>query len=199
MREHGQRARYVHGPDEHDRPKTETGKGCRCTPCCTANRVYANHNNRQRVYGRSPFVDATDVVTHCRELQQLGVGYKTVAARAGVSKSALLKLLTGERTRCRPEMVVRILDVPIDASLVADGQCVDAAFTWHLIAQLLDMGWTKVGIAESIGQTRALQLGREQVTAAHARAIRALWRATKAARVKPQGRRSPTAGEDVAA
>lgn len=201
MREHGKRARYVHGPDVHDRPKSETGKGCRCKPCCIANRAYANHNNRQRVYGRRPFVDAGDVVAHVRELQKLGVGYKTVAARAGVSKSSLLKLLTGERTRCRPDMVVKILDVPIDAALVADGQYVDAAFTWHLIGQLLEMGWTKVGIAEVLGQSRALQLGREQVTAAHARAVRALWRATKGGHVKPQGRRSrwSRTREDVAA
>lgn len=68
-----------------------------------------------------------------------------------------------------------VLEVwPADA---ADGAYVDARATWRLIDDLLAHGWTRTRIARALGSTArtpALQLGRDRVTAAHARAVAAL-------------------------
>lgn len=171
-REHGTRARYVHGPDEDDRPKRSTGKGCRCDACTVANNDYRRHNDRQRLYGRSPWVSderATAVRAHLTALREQGIGLRVIEKRAGVSRSALAEVVQGRRMR--PETADRLLALSLYTPL-PDGAHVDATLTWERVNALLRAGYTKVWIAEQIGQQRALQLRKSQVTVRHARLIR---------------------------
>jgi hypothetical protein len=185
VRAHGERARYVHGPDEQDRPKSETGKGCRCDDCCEANRAYALYQQKRRrivlAGGKrdsgpwaDPFIDATEVREHLLALQGMGVGRRTIAERTGLSESNLVKLRRGETKRCKRETANLIFSVfPKDAKPRA---YVPAARTWRLIDDMVANGHTKASIAKAIGKKgRALQLSRSQVTGANARAIEELY------------------------
>jgi hypothetical protein len=97
-REHGTKARYVFGPDEHGNP----GKGCGCAACSSANRAYENNRKRMILYGRwQPYVDATAAREHVRALGLAGIGWKRAAALSGVSTGAMSKLLYGG-PGCRP-------------------------------------------------------------------------------------------------
>jgi hypothetical protein len=175
-RQHGERTRYVHGPDERNRPKSETGTGCRCEPCCQANRDYAQRNAQRRGWGLSPWVDdatASRVRVHLTALREAGLGLRAIEKRAGVSRSALREATEGRRMR--PETAERLLALPLDVPL-ADGSLVDATETWEQVNALLRAGYTKVWIAEQIGQQRALQLRKTQVTVRHARMIGEVYR-----------------------
>ncbi len=78
----------------------------------------------------------------------------------------------GPSKRIRPTTAERILAVtPAD---IAHGARVPAGPTWDNVERLAAAGVPRVAIAERIGQTRALQLGREWVQARHAREIAAM-------------------------
>lgn len=173
IRDHGTRARYVFGESGQDR-----SNGCRCPECGEANRAYARHQaKRKRLesLGRTdgpwaaPMVDAAPVQAHVLALGELGVGYRRVADMAGVSHTTLLKIRTGERTRCTRALADAVLAVPLVADL-ADHQLIDAASTWKLVRQILRRpGWTKARLSGELGQGgRALQLGRRRVTVRNA-------------------------------
>lgn len=169
---HGQRAAYV-----LDR--------CRCEPCRTANRA-ASQADRDRLAPAT--VDATPARAHLAMLAAAGVGLKTVAKRSGVSHGALSKLVHGTAGRApskriRPDTEARILAIHPNAA--ADGARVPAAPIWTLIDEMVTAGVPRRRIAEHIGQTGAgLQLGRDMVSAAHARTIRALHADWTAGRVQ---------------
>src|SRR6266536_2166700 len=91
-REHGTRARYVSGPDEDDQGR----HGCRCARCSAANRAAAAVRERLIVYGQwQPFVDAGRARAHLAVLSAAGIGRRRVAELAGLSESAVGKLLHG--------------------------------------------------------------------------------------------------------
>lgn len=172
VRQHGTRARYVHGPDEHDRPKSETGRGCRCWPCEEENRSYARLNAADRAVGISPWVTerrAEAVRAHLTALRAAGLGTRYISETTGVSRSALTEAAMGRRMR--PETADRLLALPLEAPL-ADGSLVDATETWERINALLRAGYTKIWIAEQIGQQRSLQIRKTQVTVRNERRIR---------------------------
>lgn len=171
MRAHGTHACYVWGPGPG------AGEGCRCEPCRDAAAAYERERKRRVA---PPYVAAGPVRRHLRWLSENGVGWKRAARTAGVPESTVWKLLYGDpqrgqkpSKRVRPATRDKLLAVrPGDA---ADGAYVDATRTWEHIDTLLSRGWTKAAISRAIGQGgRALQLGRRQVTARHARAIAAL-------------------------
>ena len=84
--QHGTRAAYV-----LDR--------CRCFPCSTANAQAETHRERQKAYGRyDKYVDAQPVRDHVRALMAQGMGWKRVAAAAGVSGSSMWKLMPPQET-----------------------------------------------------------------------------------------------------
>jgi hypothetical protein len=171
IREHGTRARYVHGPDERDNPKWFTGKGCRCDSCTVANNTYRQHNDRQRLDGRSPWVTeerAAAVRAHLTALREQGIGLRVIEQRSGVSRSALREAVQGGRMR--HDTADRLLALSLDTPL-PDGAYIAASNTWLQVNALLRAGYTKVWIAEQIGQSRALQLRKTQVTVRHARLI----------------------------
>ena len=116
-------------------------------------------------------VSARRARAHLRALSAAGVGYKSVAAAADVSKTVLRMVLSGERRQIRHDAERRILAVTADA--VADSAPVDARATWRLLEDLLARGFTRTRLARELGQRGpGLQVGRERVLARTELAVR---------------------------
>jgi transcriptional regulator with XRE-family HTH domain len=181
-RQHGTKARYVFGPDEHG----GEGKGCRCAPCKQANRIYENNRERMRLYGQwRPYVDAGAAREHVRMLGRHGIGWKRAAQMAGVSTGAMSKLLYGgpgdrpPSRRIRPETEAAILGVKPSPDTLAASAPVDAAGTHRRVRALVALGWSQQRLSTRLGMERGnfftLMERRDRVTAATARAVRALY------------------------
>ena len=161
VRQHGTRAMYV-------------VERCRCDDCRQAVREY----ERERTARIEPaYVSAEPAREHMQFLSTQGVGLKQVAAISGVSTGALSKLIFGDSARgrgpskrIRPETLAKILAVtPAD---IADGSRVPAGPVWVQVDRLIAAGVPKAEIGRRCGQGgMSLQLGREVVTAANARAV----------------------------
>lgn len=172
-RAHGTRAKYV-------------VEGCRCRRCKKANRREENHRTRMQAYGRwEPYVDAGPVRGHVRALQEFGLGWKRIAALAGVSASVVSKLLYGvpERgmgpsKRVRPETAARLLAVRPDPSRLAGHAYVDATGTRRRLQALVAGGWPQARLASRLDMTPSnfgAAFRRERVLASTARAVAALY------------------------
>lgn len=168
MSGHGKRSTYV--------------RGCRCEPCTVANRDYAremDRHYRRRRYGIEPprpdqYVDAAEAREHLRWLSSVGIGSRTVAARSGVSRSAVTDITNGEHSRIRVTTAAKILAVgKSDRAAVT---LVDAADTWRKVDELVAHGWTKVAIARRVYGPKALGLPmrRSQILARTADRVAAL-------------------------
>lgn len=189
MRAHGDRARYVAGPDEND----VAGRGCRCRLCRAAVSAY-EQERRQRI--EPAYVSAGPAREHLAMLSERGVGLKTVAAVSGVSHGALTKIVYGASTRgrgpskrIRPDTARRILAVT--AAAAAAGARVDAGPTWALIDEMLAAGIPKSRIAAALGRTGpGLQLARGTVLRRNADAVAAFHAAWKAGEIEVDGRRN---------
>ncbi len=135
--------------------------------CCEACRLQLVWNG---------LVDAAPVRAHLKALSTMGVGYKSVATAADVSRTTLAKILAGRRSKIRMLAAARVLAVDRDAR--ADHSLVRAGRTWSLIGRLLDEGFSKAAIARRLGaRTPALQIGRQRVLAKTAlRVSRLYWK-----------------------
>lgn len=162
---HGTRVRYM--------------AGCRCTPCGAANSRYEQLRSTLRRDGLgNRLVPADKARRRLRALARRGIGTRTVCEVAGVARSVLQKIRTGERKQIRHDTQRAILGVRYDAH--AGGSIVNARETWQRIAWLLDHGWTKTAIARALGLARpALQLGRDRITKQNEQRIEALYRAAR--------------------
>ena len=180
-REHGTRARYVGGPDEHGQ-----AGGCRCTPCTEANR--ADHERRARLilYGQwQPYVDAARAREHVRELSAAGIGWKRVAELAGLSSGQVSTLVYGRprqgrppSRRIRPATEQAILAVRPGPEALGSSALTDAAGTRRRLQALVALGYSQARLAGRLGmlqQNFAHVLTRDRVTAGTARAVRALY------------------------
>lgn len=152
VREHGTRARYVHGPAENG----QQGKGCRCGPCCVANRAAESHRARMKLYGRwEPYVDAGPAREHVRMLSACGIGWKRVAELSGVSTGALSKLLYGgpgdrpPSRRIRAETAAALLAV--EPGALAGHALVDATATRRRLQALVAAGWSQAKLGRRLG------------------------------------------------
>jgi transcriptional regulator with XRE-family HTH domain len=178
-RPHGTRARYVLGPGPGK------GPGCRCEACTAANRQEAARASRLRVYGRwAPFVDADAARAHVQALGRAGIGWRRVAALAGVSTSAMSKLLYGGPSdrkpaqRIRPATAAAILAVRPGASNLGGSALVDATGTHRRLHALVAVGWSQAKLAARLGMSPAnfaAMMRRAQVTASTARAAAAVY------------------------
>lgn len=174
-RSHGTRAAYVFGV------APGTGRGCRCPACTEANRDYQrarDRANRRPDERRDPaYVDAGEAREHLLWLSGQGLGLRTVAARARVSRSTLVALRDGERQRCTPGVADRILAVGLHRA--APGCRVDAAATWRLLDDMIAHGHTRTAIARMLGSAAnvpSLQLRRDRISAANARKVDEIYR-----------------------
>lgn len=155
---HGTRACYVF-------------RDCRCTPCRAANA--ADWRARQRALPTT--ASATSVRRHLARLESAGVGYRQVAAAAGVAERTVWEIRSGARRRVSLATWERILAVGPDAA--APGALVDARASWRLVEQLVAAGRSRAWIARQLGAGgRELKLGRHRTTVERARAIEDLAR-----------------------
>lgn len=191
-REHGTRAKYV-------------VEECRCKPCKRARRHAENHRARQQAYGRwQPYIDAEPVRAHVRELEAYGIGWKRVAALAGVSIGCMSKLLYGDRTRhlepskrVRPETAAKILAVRATPENLGGCAVVDGTGTRRRLRALVAGGWPQAQLAcrlemQPTNLCQLLHGAREKVLVATARTVIALYEQLWAADplthgVHPQG------------
>lgn len=180
-REHGTRARYVAGPGENGEP----GSGCRCARCVQANREWASHRARMRLYGRwQPYVDAGPAREHVRLLGECGIGWKQVVKLSGVSAGSVSKLLYGgpgdrpPARRIRAVTEAAILAVVPSPGCLADRALAAGIATRRRLQALVALGYPKAQLAARLGMLPSNfgdVMERGQVTAATERAVAALY------------------------
>jgi hypothetical protein len=120
--------------------------GCGCVPCRAANSRYSSERGAaQRAGDWRGLVPATLVLGHIQKLRKAGIGYRAIAAAAGLAKSTMAMILTGERAQIRKHDADRILAV--DRRAVADGALVPAGRTWALLNELLEAHF-ELGLCE---------------------------------------------------
>lgn len=141
-----------------------------------ANSNYETTRARARKTGDwNGYVDAALARMHLQKLSRAGVGYKSAAAAADVSKTVVWQIFSGLKLRCRARTVRKLLAVNTDCR--ADASLVSAKRTWQLIGLLLEEGFTKCELARRLGyKNRALQLRKDYVLARSAARIERLYR-----------------------
>lgn len=161
--------------------------GCRCYVCGFANSEYCADRERAIAYGTwKPFVDAEPVREHIRMLSEAGIGWKRVAALAGLSSGSLSKLLFGVKSKNRPPAArirtanaAKVMAVRPGSDVLADGALVDAVGTVRRLQALVRRGWPQSQLAERLGMTPGnfgTMLDYEHVTAGKARLVADLYR-----------------------
>jgi hypothetical protein len=180
QRDHGERRRYLRGPDEDEIP----GRGCRCRRCCAANTAYGNLQARRKAYGQwHPFVDARRARDHIAFLREHGIGPDRIANLAGLPPSVMTSLLYGPASRppvrrIRPDTEEKILAVQPGLDALAGRALVDATGTQRRVQSLIANGWAEAVLCRRQGfsaTTLCKVLVRPQVSAATARKIRDLY------------------------
>lgn len=182
---HGTRACYV-------------ADKCRCAACTRANRRGAKLREYARTHGAPPpLVDAKPARDHCLDLMAAGMGCKTVAREAGLSKGVIQRLIWGNPDRGPSKRITRAHSDAILATglRVTDHYRVDALGTIRRLQALSAAGWkheTMAGwLAMSAKNFARLICGRQGHVAA--------WRARRAAALYeqhwqgPDGHPGPTA------
>lgn len=160
--------------------------GCRCPKCREAHRVYAADRRRQIAYGRwNPWVDATPVREHVRELQRQGMGRRRIGALAGVDQSMIWRLEhgipslgRGPTSKLRKATADRVLAVQAGLDAVADSALIDATGTHRRIQALVAAGWSLSKIALRLGVQPAnmsTTMSRTRLYASTVRAVRGLY------------------------
>jgi hypothetical protein len=169
---------------EHGTYRRYTLDHCHCDPCRAAATAYNAELRRRKAYGQEPYADARPAAAHVRALMAAGMGWKRVAAAAGLDNSLVYPLLYGRpdrnggapRTKARRTTVEAILAVPMPTlDDLADGRRVDPTGTARRVQALACIGWSVDRTAARAGIDRqavdqALRGG--QVTVKTARAIR---------------------------
>lgn len=160
--------------------------GCRCYTCGFAVAQYndaRDHAIRRGTW--HPWTDATPVREHIARLQECGAGLRTIAAHAGCDRKALQAVLsgrtdrgTGPQPRVRPALAAAVLRLEPTLDLVAAHTPVDATGTRRRLQALGAAGWPAAHLAARLDTTPShftVLMRQQQVTAARARAARALY------------------------
>lgn len=170
---------------------------CRCRPCRNAATAYERQRTRDRAYGRpAPYVDATPVRAHIKELQAQGMGWKRIAATAGVDSSVVSKIIYGDGSRgFGPSK--RVTRTTRDAILavtlaLAPGLIVDGTGTRRRLQALVAIGWSMSKLAQGMDMLPSnfgtTIHGRQEVTVATANKARALYEQLWDKPAPPSGR-----------
>lgn len=123
--------------------------GCTCLPCTAANTAYGQARAQARAKGQgNGLVDATAARAYLQKLQSMGIGCRRAATLSGLPVSGIRALRDGTRLHLRMESARRIL--AIQPSL-AHGQRVNSYRTRHLIACLVNEGYSKAHLAARLG------------------------------------------------
>ena len=168
---HGTRHRYL--------------SGCRCVPCRAANSRYSTERAAaQRAGDWRGLIPATLVLDHIKTLSKSGVGYKAIAAAAGLARSTMQKIIGGKQHKIRKHHADRILAV--NRSAIADCALVPAGRTWTLLSELLAAGYTKTFLAKQLGSRAkrpSLQIETYRITALTASKVERLYRGIREGRI----------------
>lgn len=151
-RPHGTRLRYM--------------SGCKCVPCRAANSRYESSRIAARASGDwNGMVPPDRAIAHLRELSRQGVGYKSVAKAAGISKTCIAECLFGRKEHIRARTERKILAVT-RAAMPQSGVLPANSF-WKLINDLRRrFGYSKRAIARMLlgPSANALQLNPHYIT-----------------------------------
>jgi transcriptional regulator with XRE-family HTH domain len=169
-REHGTRARYMFGEVGND-----TANGCRCWECAQATNVYEKRRVAARRRGIEAFVDASEAAAHLRWLSANGLGQHRLAEVTGLSRSNIVAIKTGRRTRIRPETEQRVLACHL--GMAGPGAPVPNRRVHEMVAELKAMGYAQQRLAQMLGyKGNSLQLRKSgRVTPAKAARIESLY------------------------
>lgn len=160
---------------------------CHCDPCRAAKTEYEAQRRRRKAYGEVFYVDARPATAHVRALMAAGMGWKRVAAAAGLDASVVYPLLYGRpdrnggvvRTKARRETVQALLGVPMPTlNELAGPVSVDPTGTRRRVQALACLGWSVDRLATRSGVDRQAidrALRAERVSVATARAISAVY------------------------
>jgi hypothetical protein len=167
---HGTRARYVL-------------EACRCEECRAASRVAARRSAKDRAYGRGGDVDAGPARAHVKALMRTGMGYKRIAEAAGVNSKTVYILLAGRSDRGTPppKTIRRFTAERLLATrgTVVARQTVNALPYWHMVADLMGLGYSRSWVSGQLGQSgAALQLGKRYIHVVNAAKLSRLWHIT---------------------
>lgn len=127
-----------------------------CAPCLNARRLYQKRLQIDHTNGRKRRVDPAPAVKHAQNLMdRYGVSRAWIGERAGISRSAIMRLFSSPGTDVRIEVstVRAILAVrPPSAYLTPVGYRHRFGVA-RRIAALNAMGWTRAEIATRVGTT----------------------------------------------
>jgi hypothetical protein len=173
---------------------------CRCTPCRELNGARERERNRLKAYGRydKGLVDAAPVRAHVEFLRSSGMGYKTIAARAGVGTTGVRTLIYGREDYVdggkgprHGEMLKQVARVKAEKILAVQPTLenlpqiahVSARGTIRRVRALIAFGWSQTAIAAAVGVdegTLSLVMRRYAAAESRGRAARVKVRASTA-------------------
>jgi hypothetical protein len=162
--EHGTRSRYV--------------VGCRCASCKEANRLFYHKRIKRKIYGDwNGLVTPGKVRQRLKKLSRKGIGYKTVAKEAGVSRTVLQQVMSGRRKHICARTERKVLALREDC--LADHAIIDATETWRQINALLrDVYPSKSALAKALGfKTPAIQIRKDRVLVKNAKKVEKIYNA----------------------
>lgn len=130
-------------PDDCRASRPCYAAGCRGSACSEANARYVRERRRELnrpdavpVMRRVP---TGQVRTHLEELRAAGVGWKRVAAVAGLSERTVWLIASGRQPSVTPATKDRLLAVM--PSMLAPNALVDAGETLERLHELAEVGW----------------------------------------------------------
>lgn len=151
--------KYAH--HEHGTPNSYVVDRCRCRACKDANNERRNRQNKNKAYGRVPYIDATPAREHLQALVEQGMGPKRIAAVSGVGHGVISAILYGKhlsdgRVREPNKRITRhthkrVLAITLD---LADGARVDPIGTSRRLKALHTLGWGINAVARHTGLDR---------------------------------------------
>lgn len=162
---------------------------CGCTDCRAARTRRQRTRRRLQAYGQYDpgMVDAAPVRAHVLHLSAQGIGYKRVAALAGVHQTVLRQLIYGryeaerrgeQQKRMNRESAARILAVRPDPGALGPNDHVPAVGVHRRVQALVARGWSVASIAGRVGWSTSnfhMMLRRSRVTVATHRAVAELY------------------------
>ncbi|WP_432001194.1 hypothetical protein [Streptomyces sioyaensis] len=159
---------------------------CPCYTCRWAVAQYYEARERAILYGTwRPFVDASPVRDHIRNLQACGMGLRRIAAEAHVDRKRLQAIITGRpergtgpQPRVRPETAAAILNVEPRLNLLGPSTPIDGTGTRRRLQALVAAGWPEQELARRLDRTPtnfSSLIRRTHVTVRTALAVRRLY------------------------
>jgi DNA-binding CsgD family transcriptional regulator len=183
----GLEVRVPDGTYEHGTYAKYTLERCRCTDCRAAVAAYRRQHVKNKLFGKAGNVDAEPVRAHVRKLKAAGLGYKKIAELAGLNPKTVNTLFRGrpERGTPPPSQIRKTTAdklMAVRPKIMSPKQCVPALPFWFMVADMMELGYSKKWIAEQLGHKNALQIGTDNIHAKTAQAIAGLHAVTRTGR-----------------